>query len=173
MMGLYLGCMLWSTLQNLQEPRAVAFAFFEQWSEAELEEINFFIVGPHWYFRPHMGLLTICAKHYEGLFWLVAYYATLATLPLLSQGFNSDRVGVVFRLDLAPTRDSTAQLTLFVAFVASLLYVGGTLPCARFYYEEEDGFFGNSLLRLSYQYIYLYLIALIHVVNRVETSYRF
>lgn len=44
------------------------FSFFEQWSEAEFEDMNFFIVGPHWYFRPHMGLLTICAKHYEGLF---------------------------------------------------------------------------------------------------------
>jgi len=56
-------------------PYVVSFTFFEQWSEAEVEDINFFIVGPHWYFRPHMGLLTVCAQHYEGLFWLGAFTA--------------------------------------------------------------------------------------------------
>lgn len=45
----------------------VDYSFFEQWSETEMEEINFFIVAPHWYFRAHMGLLTVCAHHYEGL----------------------------------------------------------------------------------------------------------
>ncbi len=28
-------------------PYVVSFMFFEQWSEAEVEDINFFIVGPH------------------------------------------------------------------------------------------------------------------------------
>lgn len=49
------------------DTRVVNYGFFEQWSEAEMEEVNFFIVAPHWYFRPHMGLLTVCAHHYEGL----------------------------------------------------------------------------------------------------------
>lgn len=47
--------------------RVVNFTFFEQWSESEMEDINFFAVAPHWYFRAHMGLLTVCAQHYEGL----------------------------------------------------------------------------------------------------------
>jgi len=28
-------------------PYVVSIMFFEQWSEAEVEDINFFIVGPH------------------------------------------------------------------------------------------------------------------------------
>ena len=29
------------------DSRTVNYSFFEQWSEAEVEEINFFIVAPH------------------------------------------------------------------------------------------------------------------------------
>jgi len=52
-----------------------------------------------------------------------------------------------------------------------MLYVGGTLPCGRFYYENVDGFFGNSFLRLSYEYVYLYLGLLAHVSDRLERLY--
>jgi hypothetical protein len=61
----------------------VNYNFFEQWSETEMEEVNFFIVAPHWYFRPHMGLLTVCAHHYEGLAWLAGFYALLCYTPHL------------------------------------------------------------------------------------------
>jgi len=64
---LYATLMSVFTFQGHPDPRPVNFNFFEQWAETEVEDINFFIVGPHWYFRPHMGLLTICAQHYEGL----------------------------------------------------------------------------------------------------------
>lgn len=60
------------------------------------------------------------------------------------------------------------QRVLFVFFLGSMWYVGGTLPCARFYYEGEEGFFGNSFLRVSYQFLYTYLIVVIHWADRVE-----
>lgn len=56
-------------------------------------------------------------------------------------------------------------------FFGSIIYVGGTLPCGRFYYENVDGFFGNSFLRLSYEYVYLYLGLFAHLVERLERSY--
>jgi hypothetical protein len=58
-----------------------------------------------------------------------------------------------------------------LGFACSLAYVGGTLPCGRFYYENVDGFFGNSFLRLSYEYIYLYLGFVAHVTDRLERLY--
>ena len=124
-------------------PYVVSFMFFEQWSEAEVEDINFFIVGPHWYFRPHMGLLTVCAQHYEGLFWLGAFYGLLTFMPHLYRligGFvTTSAVAEPRALRYAP-----AQQAFFAAFIASLLYVGGTLPCGRFYYESFEGFTGNA-----------------------------
>lgn len=67
-----------------------------------------------------------------------------------------------------PMRQSAAQECLYVGLFSSILYVGGTLPCGRFYYENIDGFFGNAFLRLSYEYVYLYLGVLAHVVDKFE-----
>jgi hypothetical protein len=55
-----------------------------------------------------------------------------------------------------------------VVFISSLLYVGGTLPCGRFYYESFEGFTGNSWLRFSYQYLYIYLGYLAHVAEKFD-----
>jgi hypothetical protein len=52
-----------------------------------------------------------------------------------------------------------------------MLYVGGTLPCGRFYYENIEGFFGNSFLRISYEYVYIYLAFLAHTVDAFERWY--
>ena len=54
---------------------------------------------------------------------------------------------------------------------SSILYVGGTLPCGRFYYENIEGFFGNSFLRVSYEYVYIYMGFLAHVIDAFERWY--
>jgi len=126
-------------------------------------------VGPHWYFRPHMGLLTICAEHYEGLFWLAMYYVFLATLPYLSRFAKPIESWSNVKPDSIPMRKSAVQQCAFVAFALSTWYICATLPCARFYYEGDEGFYGNLLLRISYQYIYAYLAIILHWLDNVES----
>lgn len=165
---LYLFLMSWCVYASHPDLKPVNFNFFEQWAEVEVEDINFFIVGPHWYFRPHMGLLTICAQHYEGLFWLLAYYVILALMPIWSRLINTNSLGANLFMDYTPIKESYLQTILFILFISSVFYVGGTLPCARFYYEGEEGFFGNMFLRISYQYLYSYMLCLIHIVDKFE-----
>lgn len=148
----------------------VNYTFFEQWSEAEVEELNFFIVAPHWYFRPHMGLLTVCAQHYEGLFWFGVFYMSLCFLPAIYKFFNQDKFGFA-KVDFLSLRHSRLQQAAYVAFIGSIVYCGGTLPCGRFYYEAVEGFFGNIFLKLSYQYIYLYLCFFVHVIDMLEKGF--
>lgn len=74
------------------------------------------------------------------------------------------------RVDLTALRESPLQETLFICFIAAMLYLGGTLPCGRFYYENVDGFFGNAVLRVSYEFVYLYLAVFLHAGERVERS---
>jgi len=69
------------------------------------------------------------------------------------------------------TRQSLIREALYLSFFSAILFVGGTLPCGRFYYESAEGFFGNSLIRLSYEYLYLYLGGLVHVAERLERWY--
>ena len=65
---------------------------------------------------------------------------------------------------------SSAQQVGYVFFMGSLLYCGSVLPCGRFYYEGVEGFFGNTALKLSYQYIYFYLAVALHMLDAVERA---
>jgi hypothetical protein len=117
-----------------------------------------------------MGLLTVCAQHYEGLFWFATFYILLCFLPCIYRLFNQDKFGFV-RVDHIPMRHSSLQQTCYVVFVGSIIYVGGTLPCGRFYYEAVEGFFGNVFLKLSYQYIFLYMGVIVHIVDLLERGF--
>jgi hypothetical protein len=117
-----------------------------------------------------MGLLTVCAQHYEGLAWFGAFYGLLCGMPHVYRAWNPDARSRP-RAEAQALRYSTAQHVAFVGFFASLAYVGGSLPCGRFYYEGVEGFFGNIFLKLSYQYLYLYLGVLAHVLDRCERWY--
>lgn len=68
-------------------------------------------------------------------------------------------------------RQSILQEAAYVGLFSSMLYVGGTLPCGRFYYENIEGFFGNSFLRVSYEYVYIYMAFLAHVIDAFERWY--
>lgn len=115
-----------------------------------------------------MGLLTVCAQHYEGLFWLVSFYLLLNSMPHIYRIVNINKEGHKAMAEGVALRYSPLQQGLFFTFMCSLVYVGGSLPCGRFYYEAIEGFFGNSALKASYQYLYLYLGFLAHVADRVE-----
>lgn len=118
-----------------------------------------------------MGLLTVCAHHYEGLAWFGAFYILLSYMPHLHRiiARGATRVGLL--ADSSPIQQSPVQELLYFAFVGSILYCGGTLPCGRFYYESVDGFFGNSFLRISYEYVYLYMLLFAHLGDRLERAY--
>jgi quinol-cytochrome oxidoreductase complex cytochrome b subunit len=171
MMGaLYISLMSYFTRERHLTSLAIDYSFFEHWSDFESEDANYFIVGPHWYFRPHMGLLTICAEHYEGLFWLAVYYVLLALLPYVSRFARPIKSWGTTAPDSTPMRKSSTQQGAFVVFAGSMFYVCGTLPCARFYYEGEEGFFGNLGLRLAYQYLYSYLAVVLHWLDKSESA---
>jgi hypothetical protein len=68
-------------------------------------------------------------------------------------------------------RYSKLQQIFYTIFLGSIVYCGGTLPCGRFYYEAVEGFFGNIFLKLSYQYVYIYLGFIIHVIDMLERGF--
>jgi hypothetical protein len=113
----------------------------------------------------------VCAHHYEGLAWFVAFYVLLCYTPHLYRFWNKNPRPSSAKADTVPTRHSVLQEVMYVGLFSSMLYVGGTLPCGRFYYENIEGFFGNSFLRLSYEYIYIYLGFLAHTVDAFERWY--
>lgn len=66
-----------------------------------------------------MGLLTVCAEHYEGLFWLIAFYALLASLPTLARFAQPISAWGSSVPDSLALRESSSQQGAYIAFVAS------------------------------------------------------
>jgi len=148
------------------EISSVKYYFFERWNIAELDDIRFYGVAPHWYFKPFMGLLTIAPTHYEGLMWLVLYFVLLSTLPLIYQLYNINFLKE--EMTVIAMKDSQIQSFFFVMFVYSLFTTASMLPCGRYYYDAEGGYFGNTWVKWTYQYIYLYLGNLLITLDIIE-----
>lgn len=149
------------------DKKAINYNFFEQWSESECEDINYYHVAPHWYFRPHMGLLIVCASHYEGLFWLIMFYILLGFLPAINNLYfsinNSEKQNFSISVSI-----SLIQKFFFFIFLISVCYIASILPFGRFFYDLNDGFFGSILLKIAYIYVYLYLAIFIHITEKIE-----
>lgn len=134
---------------------AVKYYFFERWNISELDDIRFYGVAPHWYFKPFMGLLTIAPTHFEGLMWLVLYFVLLTFLPLIAGFYNIN----CFKEDIVVflMKDSQIQTFLFICFLYAIVTITLILPCGRYYYDVEGGYNGNIWIKWCYQYIYMYL----------------
>ena len=142
----------------------VQYFFFERWNISELDEIRFYGVAPHWYFRPYMGLLTIAPTHFEGIMWLVLYFLLLSSAPLLFNYYMTN----IKDLKILTLKDSYIQWIAFLVFMSSLFSSASILPCGRYYYDDEASYVGNTWLKYSYQYIYWYLGFLIHCFDLIE-----
>ena len=142
----------------------VNYFFFERWNCAEMDEVRFYGIAPHWYFRPFMGMLTICPTHYEGLFWMGAYLVGLAALPVIYNLYNTMNKHVA----AIPMQNSLLQTTAFMLFMMSVYCAASILPCGRYYYEPEGGYVGNPWIKFSYQYIYVYMYWLLHHLDIID-----
>ena len=145
-------------------PSTVNYFFFERWNISELNEIRFYAVAPHWYFRPMMGCLTMAPSHYEGLGWFGLWLLLLGTLPLVNYWYNSSHP----YLPVIPMQSSLLQTSAFILFMFSMYTVASMLPCGRYYYEPEGGYVGNPWVKTSFQYLFLYLGWIIHNLDIIE-----
>ena len=145
-------------------PSTVNYFFFERWNIAELDEIRFYAVAPHWYFRPLMGLLVVSPSHYEGLMWMGLWFVLLAALPIIYNWYNSNSS----YLPIIPMQSSLLQTSSFIIFMLSMYCTSSMLPCGRYYYEPEGGYVGNPWVKFSYQYMCLYLGWFLHHLDLVE-----
>lgn len=142
----------------------VNYFFFERWNISELDEIRFYGVAPHWYFRPLMGLLVVSPSHYEGLMWMGLWFVLLACLPIIYNAYNSNNN----YLPVIPMQSSLLQTCCFILFMLSMYCTASMLPCGRYYYAPEGGYVGNPWVKFSYQYAYLYMAWILHHLDTIE-----
>lgn len=143
---------------------SVGYYFFERWNISELNEIRFYGVAPHWYFRPLMGLLVISPTHYEGLMWMVLFFVLITFTPIIYNWYNTYNRAY----SPIPMQNSMIQTFFFILFLSSMFTAASTLPCGRYYYEPEGGYVGNPWIKFSFQYIYLYLGWFLHHLDLID-----
>jgi hypothetical protein len=129
-----------------------------------LDDINFYGVAPHWYFRPLMGLLVISPTHYEGLMWMGLFFALLTFIPVIYNWYHPTPLNY----PIIPMQNSRLQSAFFLLFILSIACSASMLPCGRYYYEPEGGYVGNPWVKFSYQYIYLYLAWILHQLDTID-----
>lgn len=157
---------------HVWQPHGVSYFFFERWNICELDDIRFYGVAPHWYFRPYMGILTVCPSHYEGLAFAGGYLILLCILPILYVFYNKNSKKSR-RFTIIPMESSPIQTFAFIFFLSSLECVDSMLPCGRYYYDIEGGYVGNPYVKCSFQYLIFYLGWFLHHQDRIEnTIYR-
>jgi hypothetical protein len=59
------------------EPEALSYEIFMWGDIGIINDVRFYGVAPHWYFRPYMAWLIACPYHYVGIFGLVFFFLVL------------------------------------------------------------------------------------------------
>ena len=132
----------------------------DHWSTVQLSEVRFYNVTPHWYFRPLIGLLVASPSHASGLLWILLFFVLLTFLPSIYIFYNNQRP---LSATLS-TGTSVLQSTAFAFFIISVFSVAVISP--QWYVSATNlGFWAQ----ISFQYIYFYLLWLIHHLDTLDT----
>ena len=149
------------------EPEALSYELF-MWGDIGLvNDIRFYGVAPHWYFRPYMAWLIAIPYHNTGIFGMIFLFWVLFNQPVI-HGITDyllylKKVLVFLKLKLKRNvffRNSNLlneinlyhQLSYFFFFMACL-YTSSFLPYGRFY--NRIG--GNFGMLGAYVYVFMYL----------------
>lgn len=148
-------------------PEALTYELF-MWGDVGLvNDIRFYGVAPHWYFRPLMAWLLVCPFHKLGIgglvfFFLVLFYqpnlhsdcenSLYSQVPTYIQEYLSE-LRYVFSAD-----DFIGEINLFYQitfgfFFFCALYTFSFLPYGRFYNRLG----GNVGMLCAYFYVFIYL----------------
>lgn len=149
------------------DPEALSYELF-MWGDVGLiNDIRFYGVAPHWYFRPYMAWLIACPYHNTGIFGLIFFLWLLFLQPIL-HGSNHQLLFlkkslIFFRFKLKhkhfyKNTTTSIQVNLFYQityglFLMACLYASSFLPYGRFFNRLG----GNIGMLLSFIYIFSYL----------------
>jgi len=149
------------------EPESLSYELFMWGDIGIMNDIRFYSVAPHWYFRPYMAWLLACPYHKTGLFGLVFFLSALYLQPNLHGMGDTDGMehlistwwSFVTSKPAMPTDQQNAMtLNLYRQFMYSFffmcaLYTTSFLPYGRFYHRIG----GNTAMLYSYMFVFIYL----------------
>jgi hypothetical protein len=149
------------------EPESLSYELFMWGDIGIMNDIRFYSVAPHWYFRPYMAWLLACPYHKTGIFGLLFFIGALYLQPNLHGMSDTDGLdhttsiwwSLISGKWSLPTDQQNSitvnfyrQLTYSFFFMCSL-YTTSFLPYGRFYHRIG----GNIAMLYSYMFVFIYL----------------
>lgn len=105
------------------EPEALSYEIF-MWGDVGLvNDVRFYGVAPHWYFRPYMAWLVACPYHFIGIFGLVFFFVVLYF-----------QVSLFGSLELENLKSNNSILSLFQELYINML----TLSFLKFFISDNN-----------------------------------
>lgn len=149
------------------DPEALSYEIF-MWGDIGLvNDIRFYGVAPHWYFRAYMAWLIVVPYHNTGIFGLLLFFLLLFMQPVLhghSHQLEYSRKATLFSKYILKKKYFYKNTSIFIQinffyqltfalFIMACLCAASFLPYGRFYNRLG----GNVGMLGSYIYIFMYL----------------
>lgn len=149
------------------DPEALSYELFMWGDVGMINDIRFYGVAPHWYFRPYMAWLIVVPYHNTGIFGLIFFFWLLFLQPILHghshQLLHLKKSLIFLNFKLKKRyffKNTTLSIqthliyqVLYAFFIMACLYASSFLPYGRFYNRLG----GNIGMLGSYIYIFFYL----------------
>jgi quinol-cytochrome oxidoreductase complex cytochrome b subunit len=140
------------------EPEPLSYEIFMWGDIGAVNDVRFFGVAPHWYFRPFMAWLTVCPFHKIGVFGLLLFFFLMynqISINFKNFEFVKTAFGLkkVFEKKLINFVFKVFSKVFFWVFFLNLMYTTTFLPSGRYYQIV----YGNTGMLVSYLYVLLFL----------------
>lgn len=150
-----------------EEAEALSYEIF-MWGDIGLvNDVRYYGVAPHWYFRPFMAWLIACPFHRTGIFGLIYFFFVLYYQPNLHGTTEQNNFGkkILLLLAIKLERDNffaSSQSSIesnlyfqlfFFFFIGSAFYTTSFLPYGRFFNRVG----GNWGFLWAYFFVFFYL----------------
>lgn len=149
------------------EPESLSYEIFMWGDIGIVNDVRFYGVAPHWYFRPFMAWLLVCPHHKTGIFGLLFLFLALMYQPNIhgyddNEGLNNSTallISIKTKKKSLPTKPSRVislsmyKQLMYTWFFMCSLYTTSFLPYGRFYNRLG----GNIAMLYSYMFVFVYL----------------
>jgi hypothetical protein len=149
------------------DPEALSYELFMWGDIGMVNDIRFYGVAPHWYFRAYMAWLIVCPYHNTGIFGLIFFFWLLFLQPIL-HGHNEElsffkKSLMLTKLKLKKNyfyKNTNISIPLYLLyqftygmFILACFYAASFLPYGRFFNRLG----GNIGMLGAYVYLFIYL----------------
>jgi len=158
-----------SGLLFFNEPEPLSYEMFMWGDIGAINDVRFYGVAPHWYFRPFMAWLTVCPFHKTGVAGLMMFFFLLYNqISILSKNMmikNSFALKTFGKKNNINFIFKVLVKFFFWVFFLSLMYTTTFLPAGRYYQVV----WGNIGMLIAYLYV-IYFLSFRKLRDPVELS---